>query len=96
MADYIFLMHQDITEPSNDDWEPYLAWLQQQGCFLGGSAIGAGVSVKKTGSPLPLNQQLTGFIRVEADNLEHAKKFLIGNPVYDAGGTVEIRELPSD
>jgi len=28
--------------------------------------------------------------------LAHAKVFLAGNPIYEAGGTVEIRELPRD
>lgn len=42
--------------------------------------------------PAPLN--VTGYIRVRADNLEAARKFLTDNPVFEAGGTVEIRELP--
>lgn len=37
---------------------------------------------------------LSGFIRVRATNLEEVKALLTGNPVYEAGGTVEIRELP--
>jgi len=35
-----------------------------------------------------------GFIRVMARDLAHARSLLPGNPVYEAGGTVEIRELP--
>jgi hypothetical protein len=31
---------------------------------------------------------------VNAENLAAAKSLLPGNPVYEAGGTVEIRELP--
>jgi len=37
---------------------------------------------------------LTGFIRVAADSLEDAQGLSAGNPVSEAGGTVEIRELP--
>ena len=37
---------------------------------------------------------LAGYIRVNADSLEQAKALLAGNPVFEAGGTVEIRELP--
>jgi hypothetical protein len=37
---------------------------------------------------------LTGFIRVRAKSLEQAKALVAGNPLYEAGGTVEIRELP--
>ncbi len=39
---------------------------------------------------------ISGFIRIEADDLEHATRLLAGIPVYEAGGTVEIRELPRD
>jgi len=38
--------------------------------------------------------QLTGYIRLNADSLDHAKSMLTGNPHFEAGGTVEIRELP--
>jgi hypothetical protein len=35
-----------------------------------------------------------GFIKVQAESLDHARELLKGNPVFEAGGTVEIRELP--
>ena len=41
-----------------------------------------------------MTTQLAGYIRVTADSLDQAKTLLAGNPVYEAGGTVEIRELP--
>ena len=44
----------------------------------------------------PASTELTGFVRVRAASLEEAKRFLVGNPVYEAGGTVEIRELPRE
>ena len=93
MPDYIFLMHDDSVgdEPS---WEPYLAKLRQGGAFMGGSAIGTGVCARKTGSAPPISAHLAGFIRVTAASLAAAKSLLAGNPVYEAGGTVEIRELP--
>jgi hypothetical protein len=34
------------------------------------------------------------YIRIEAANLAEAEALLDGNPVYEAGGTVEIRRLP--
>ena len=60
----------------------------------GGSAIGEGECARKSGAPGALTSHLVGFIRVNADNLAHAKSLLVGNPVFEAGGTVEIRELP--
>lgn len=41
-----------------------------------------------------MTAQVTGFIRVKADDLDQAKALLVGNPIFEGGGTVEIRELP--
>lgn len=92
MPDYIFLMHDDSIA---DDaaWSPYLAALRQRGVFQGGSVIGDGACLRKQGQPAAVSR-VSGFIRVSADGLDQAKALLAGNPVYEAGGTVEIRELP--
>jgi len=93
MPDYIFFMH-DHARDGEIDWEPYLMGLKVDGSFEGGSAIGNGVCVRKSGEVPPLTSHLTGYIRVSADDLNHAKSMLAGNPYFEAGGTVEIRELP--
>jgi hypothetical protein len=93
MAEYIFLMHDDC-DADERAWEPYLRKLEQDGFFEGGSAIGGGICARKSGRPAAVTAHLAGFIRVKADNLDQAKSLLIGNPVFEAGGTVEIRELP--
>ena len=94
MPDFILLMHDDAPGGADDAWERYLAALRTTGHFQGGSAIGAGVCARKTGEAPAVTRHLTGFIRVTADDLDHARALLHGNPVYEAGGTVEIRELP--
>ena len=76
------------------EWASYIRGLQQRGCFQGGSAIGDGACLRKSGAPASLSAHLAGFIRVSAQGLEQAKSLLSGNPVFEAGGTVEIRELP--
>jgi hypothetical protein len=68
--------------------------LQAAGNFQGGSAIGAGVCARKSGVPPSITGHLSGFIRVSAGSLDAARTLLAGNPVFEAGGTVEIRELP--
>ena len=93
MADYIFLMHDDASSDESA-WEPYLRSLQQIGVFQGGSEIGGGISVRKDALPAVVTIHLVGFIRITADSLGQAKSYLAGNPVFEAGGTVEIRELP--
>ena len=92
MAEYILLMHDDADDDETA-WEPYLRGLRQRGVLEGGSAIGDGVCVCKRGKPPAVTSHLTGYIRVTADSLEQARSLLIGNPVFEAGGTVEIREL---
>lgn len=77
-----------------EDWGPYLEKLKKSGSFRGGSAIGTGVCVRKEGSPPPITDHLAGFIRIEAESLAEAQTLLGGNPVFEAGGTIEIRELP--
>ena len=93
MPDYILFMHDDAAE-ATQDWPDYFRRLREAGVFLGGSAIGGGMVARKSGTPAPLAAHLGGFIRITARDLDHAKAFLDGNPVYEAGGTVEIRELP--
>jgi hypothetical protein len=92
MAEYIFLMHTDADDDGS--WEPYLEWLKATGCFQGGSAIGGGICLRKDGAARPLTAHLAGYIRVDADSIDYAKSLLAGNPHFEAGGTVEIRELP--
>lgn len=93
MTDYIFLMHNDAIG-EEVSWEPYLQILRLSGHFQGGSAIGDGVCARKFGAPATVSSHLTGFIRISVDNLDQAKSLLTGNPHFEAGGTVEIRELP--
>jgi hypothetical protein len=93
MKDFIFLMHDDA--PGGLDWDPYLSRLREHGVFQGGSRIGEGLCARKSGvTPAP-TAHITGFIRVTAADIDQAQTLLVGNPVFEAGGTVEIRELPS-
>ena len=93
MPDYLLFMHDDAAGPTQG-WPEYFHRLCEAGVFEGGSAIGGGMVARKSGTPAALTAHLGGFIRISARDLDHAKAFLDGNPVYEAGGTVEIRELP--
>lgn len=101
MNDYMFFMHDDVppgADASRDEaWGRYFAKLRASGRFEGGSAVGpGGECVTKAGSTQPVTRHLTGYIRVQAESLDAAKLLVEGNPVFEAGGTVEIRELPRD
>ena len=95
MAEFLLLMHDDaVRETAVADWGPYIAGLQASGAMLGGSAVGGGTSARKAGTPAPLSAGIVGYLKVAAPDLAAAQALLGGNPVYEAGGTVEIRELP--
>lgn len=99
MKDFVLFMHDDSTDAGlandADAWARYLKQLRSTGHFGGGSVIGAGRCHSRSGNVPPVTAQLTGYLRVQAESLDEAAAFLAGNPVYEAGGTVEIRELPN-
>lgn len=97
MPDYLLLMHDDVppdNPDADDNWAPYIARLQASGNFQGGSAIGTGICARKSGATPDITSRLSGFIRISASSLDDARTLLDGNPVFEADGTVEIRELP--
>jgi hypothetical protein len=67
--------------------------LVRTGKFRRGSAIDSGVCRRKSGASPPITARIGSYIRVEADSLAEVEAMLPGNPVYENGGTVEIREL---
>jgi hypothetical protein len=94
MNDYIFLMHSDSGPTSPKEWDAYIGRLNGLGVFQGGSSIGDGVCVSKSGETNAITGHLSGYIKIKAATLDEAKQFVDGNPAFEAGGTVEIRELP--
>jgi hypothetical protein len=100
LKEFLFLMHDDASNPAYADdgarWAEYLDVLSATGRFDGGSSAGAGACVRKGHADRPLSVAITGFLRVRAEDFEGARDLLRGNPVYEAGGTVEIRELVPD
>ena len=92
MADFLILNHDDGG--GHRDWAPYLTKLREAGVLRGGSAIGRGACVRKNGPDEPITRHIVGFIRIEAADFETARALLAGHPLYEAGGLVEIRELP--
>jgi hypothetical protein len=97
MNDYLFLMHDAVPSAGpgrQGQWSTYLGKLREAGALEGGSAIGGGVCVSKAAVPPPITPSITGYLRIQAESLGAARALIPGNPVYETGGTVEIRELP--
>lgn len=97
MNDYILFMHDDAPgrRGTDDRWRTYFAKLRAAGSFQGGSSIGDGVCISKSAEQVPITGHLSGYIRIRAANLGASRELVLGNPVYEAGGNVEIRELPA-
>lgn len=87
MADFMMLM-KGVSE--NGDWDGYIKKLVDTGLFRGGSALGKGYSLRKGREQDCI---VTGFMRFEADDISQIRALLEGNPVYEAGGEVELLEL---
>lgn len=99
MNDYMLLMYDDVPDGQarpDEDWAAYFAKLRAAGVFQGGSSIGDGITVSKTSTTTNITRHISGYIRVRAADLDGARELVAGNPVYEAGGTIEVRELPKD
>lgn len=93
MADFIYLMHE--AEPGDPVvWQAYIDGLNEKGVLRGGSAIGKGVCLRKDGPAPAISHHIVGYVRIEVDDMAAAQALLAGNPVYEAGGVIELRELP--
>lgn len=97
MRDYILFMHDDALEaPSADLWAAYFESLRGRDAFQGGSAIGIGEVMRKGMTRPSIASHITGYIRIRAANIDAVKALVVGNPIYERGGSVEVRELPTD
>ncbi|MGD8859373.1 MAG: hypothetical protein PVI30_05125 [Myxococcales bacterium] len=88
MAQYVLLMKGTAGDP--DSWTRYVERLIATGKFRGGSSLGNGASIRKGAEDSPC--VVTGHMRFEADSFDEARKLIEGNPVYEAGGEVELLE----
>jgi hypothetical protein len=97
MGEYVLLMHDDGGESTaagtEGAWAEYLEALKSTGRLLGGSAVGGGRCYRLSGPTKVLASPITRYIHLQAESVEDARRFLEWNPVFEAGGTVEIREL---
>ena len=95
MADFLLLMHDDArVEIPGEAWGRYFAMLREAEAFAGGSSIGDGATFRKDGAMVSLTPRIAGYIRLSAADFDAARALIAGNPVFEHGGTVELRELP--
>ncbi len=87
MPNFVMVMMGSAAE---GDWGAYIDRLIASGKFLGGSSLGNGVSVTKGGDDPKCT--VTGYMRFSAQSLEEVRRLVEGNPLYEAGGRVELLE----
>ena len=96
MTEFLLFMHTDASDNDETDsaeWDVYLDKLKASGCLRGGSEIADGICLNKSKAPQPLSASVSAYIRIEAKDLDHARELVVGNPVFEGGGTVEIIQL---
>ena len=81
MNDYILFMHDDVVDAAIAT--DATRWGQYMSALRASGQFDGGSAIGK------------GMVfKKDCAGTAAAQKFLIGNPNYEAGGTVEIRELP--
>ena len=97
MPEFLLLMREDASGgDAAGDWDRYIDALGKGGHLRGGSSLGTGICARKDGQQVAIDHRLTGFLRIEAASIAVVQDLLKGNPAYEAGGTIEIRELVPD
>ena len=87
MADFMMIM---IGSASTGDWETYIGRLVDAGKLRGGSSLGRGIRMRK-GKP-DGKAEITGYVRLAVKDVHEARALVAGNPLYEAGGCIEILE----
>lgn len=90
MNKYLLINHGSGT---SEGWEAYFKLLHDRGHIIGGSALDYGLSVKDNIFSGPISPTVTGYIVIQAEDLETAKSLAVQCPVHVAGGTVEVFTL---
>jgi len=95
--EYVLFMHNDAPDGGKPrpvaEWNAYFEELNAEHEFKGGSSIGGGFCMNRNGASPEISSRIFGFIRIRVRDLQRAKELVALNPVFRAGGTVEVREL---
>lgn len=95
LSEFVMIMKgRNLGTNASAGWESYIEILIGTGKFRGGSAFGNGRCLSLGSSVAEC--LATGFMRFEADSIEEIETLVEENPVYKAGGEVEIHELVVD
>ncbi len=90
MKEYIMINH-GVGSPAS--WDEYFKMLHDEGHMMGGSALDHGISVRDGKFSDAQSQTITGYIVIQAEDLDAARKIMLQSPIHQAGGTVELFTL---
>lgn len=90
MHKYLLINH-GVGAPAN--WEAYFEMLHAGGHMIGGSALDHGIAVQIGTVSEARSKTITGYLVIQAADLETAKQIALQSPVHMAGGTVEVFTL---
>ena len=80
-------------------WGQWIEGMSQQGKFKGGDPLGeegrvlAGPAQISDGPFAEAKDLVGGYVIVQAETIEEAVELAKGCPVYDTGGTTEVRPI---
>jgi len=78
---------------STENWDEYFKMLREGSHMIGGSALDHGISLKEGVFTQAQSATITGYIVIQAEDLEAAKNIASQSPIHKAGGTVELFTL---
>jgi len=90
MNKYILINHGSGTA---GQWDTYLKMLHEGGHILGGSSLDHGIAVQNGIFTDAVSTTITGYILIQAHDIEIAKKIALQSPVQLSGGVVEVFTL---
>lgn len=76
-----------------EKWEAYFQLLREKEHFVGGSALAHGIALKDGLYAAPVSPSISGYILIQAENMETARSIAWQSPLHHAGGTVEVFKL---
>jgi len=95
MTQYILLIQGNTTSATSpEEWDSFFKVAKESGLFKGGSAIGEARIMIGDIQTARSTEQITGYMRFDADDREKLLLLLRQHPVVLHGGTVELCELP--
>lgn len=92
--EYIVLIRNNATSPaSSNEWDGFFDRAKSSGMFKGGSALGSAFVMGKEVDE-QASSMLGGFMRFDSESTTELKALLETHPVVQAGGSIEVVEMP--